>query len=280
MLKLEKSWRFDSPGPIPQAVINAFSEFINRISGQGNKHSILETFKSHFANAAGAPHYVSSNERWAQSDLDGLMVQAAANAPLFIDAFCGACHQLTDGDSDIAVPDAGRVNAVLAEHGAGYEIRGQSLVQTGKLELILVPERPPSLDAQAQEMIEKALRASEGALAQGQGRQAVQEVLWVLETISTAFRGTGDGSVQGRYFSKIIGELRRSNRGSHQEQILTWMATLYGFLSSPSGGGIRHGIDLTEGAAVQLNEARLYCNLVRSYIAYLIAEHGRLSTTE
>jgi hypothetical protein len=46
-----------------------------------------------------------------------------------------------------------------------------------------------------------------------------------------------------------------------------------------TGGGIRHGADLSAGIAVQPNEARLFCNLIRSYISYLIAQHERLSTS-
>lgn len=106
----------------------------------------------------------------------------------------------------------------------------------------------------------------------------MQEVLWLLETISTAFRNPEifDGTIQGRYFNKIIGELRQRGRG-HQEQILQWMMTLHGYLSSPTGGGVRHGIDLKEGLALHIDEARLYCNLIRSYLNFLIAEHERLT---
>lgn len=60
------------------------------------------------------------------------------------------------------------------------------------------------------------------------------------------------------------------------EHILGWIMTLHGYLSSPTGGGIRHGLDLREGLAVQAGEARLYCNLIRSYITFLIGEHERL----
>jgi hypothetical protein len=54
-------------------------------------------------------------------------------------------------------------------------------------------------------LIESALQASERAHAEGKGRQAVQEVLWLLETVSTAFRSDEilNGSIQGRYFNKI-----------------------------------------------------------------------------
>ena len=127
-------------------------------------------------------------------------------------------------------------------------------------------------------MITQALDASERALSDGNGRQAVQEVLWLLETISTAFRSPDifDGTIQGRYFNKIIDELRQRGR-VHQEQIQQWMLTLHGYLSSPSGGGVRHGVDLKDGLALQIDEARLYCNLIRSYLTFLIAEHERLS---
>jgi hypothetical protein len=85
-----------------------------------------------------------------------------------------------------------------------------------------------------------------------------------------------DGSIQGHYFNKIIGELRQRGRG-HQEHILQWMMALHGYLSSPTGGGVRHGVDVREGIALQIDEARLYCNLIRSYLTFLIAEHDRLS---
>src|SRR5581483_8045164 len=101
----------------------------------------------------------------------------------------------------------------------------------------------------------------------------------LIETVSTAFRSEDilDGSIQGRYFNKIIGELKSRGRGGHQDQILQWMMTLHGYLSSPTGGGVRHGVDLRDGLALQINEARLYCNLARSYLTFLIGEHERLS---
>ncbi|SPZ48216.1 Uncharacterised protein [Agrobacterium tumefaciens] len=58
------------------------------------------------------------------------------------------------------------------------------------------------------------------------------------------------------------------------------MMTLHGYLSSPTGGGVRHGVDLKEGLALEIDEARLYCNLIRSYLTFLIAEHERLSRRE
>lgn len=278
MLEFDGRWRFDSPGPIGADAVRGFRELIDRICGQAPRKWVLEHFKSHFAAAAGVPHYTSSDAGWASSDLDTKMDEASGNTPLFIEAFYDACEELRMQRPDITLPEIGRLNRILSDAGAVFQINPPHLVATRVHIPISVPDAPPSLDEQARELISQALHASERALSEGSGRQAVQEVLWLLETISTAFRGLDaeDGSIQGRYFNKIIGELRQRGRG-HQEQILQWMITLHGYLSSPTGGGVRHGVDLKDGLALGIDEARLYCNLIRSYLTFLIAEHGRLA---
>jgi hypothetical protein len=55
------------------------------------------------------------------------------------------------------------------------------------------------------------------------------------------------------------------------------MMALHGYLSSPTGGRIRHGADLSGDVEIGRNEARLFCNLIRSYIDFLILEHNRLT---
>lgn len=278
MLEFDGAWRFDGPGPLEADAVRGFRELIDRICGQATRKWVLEHFKSHFAAAAGVPHYTSSDESWASSDLDTKMNEAGENAPLFIEAFYNACEELRIQRPDVALPDVDRLNRILSNAGAGYQLDPPKLVATRVHIPISVPDAPPSLDEQAREVISQALDVSERALAQGNGRQAVQEVLWLLETIATAFRGldADDGSIQGRYFNKIICELRQRGRG-HQEQILQWMMTLHGYLSSPTGGGVRHGVDLKDGLALGIDEARLYCNLVRSYLTFLIAEHERIA---
>ncbi|MDR6101777.1 hypothetical protein QE369_001974 [Agrobacterium larrymoorei] len=278
MLQFDGDWRFDSPGPIEPAVQEAFRDLINRICGQGQRKPILEHFKARFCAAGGAEYWPSTNERFASEDLDRDMTRAGDNAPIFIETFWVACQELRARNPTMVIPDAGRINRVLAEADAGYQLDPPMLIATRVHIPIIVPDAPPSLDVQAQALINESLDASQRALCDGNGRQAVQEVLWLLETISTAFRSQEilDGSIQGRYFNKIIGELRQRGRG-HQEQILQWMMTLHGYLSSPTGGGVRHGIELKEGLALGIDEARLYCNLIRSYLTFLIAEHERLS---
>jgi Biotin-lipoyl like len=86
MLHFDGAWRFDTPGPIATGACNAFEEMISKIVAQGNRKALLEHFKSHFAGAAGVPHYVSSDTSWAESDLQNLIQQSSNNAPLFIEA--------------------------------------------------------------------------------------------------------------------------------------------------------------------------------------------------
>jgi len=274
-LQFDPTWRFTSPGPVPGPVVYAFQEFIEKIAGQGDTWAIVERFKEHFSGGRGR----SSNLSWAWSDLYDSMRHAGDNAPVFIEAFykgCADCQAF-----GIGVPAIALINAVLAEHMAGYELQPPNLIATTNYTPIAVPEKTPSLAAQARPMIDEALEISDRLLNEGKGRQAVSEVLWLLETISTAFRGTGpaDESIQGKYFNIIVKEMRASNRGKAQEQILNWMMTLHGYLSSPTGGGVRHGTDLQEGIAIQRHEARLYCNLIRSYITFMIEEHERQTAT-
>ena len=277
MLQFDGNWRYDSPGALNSQGIDEFRKLINRICGQGRRWTILEHFKRHFASAAERDYVASSSEDWASSDLDRDMSEAAENAPLFIEAFFRACAELKRTHPGMALPDVARLNRILADADAGFQIDFPSLIATREHLAISVPEQTPSLEHKARELIDEALSTSDQLLNEGSGRRAVQEILWLLETVSTAFRGEEvlDGNIQGTYFNKIISELRRHG-GGHQEHILRCMIALHGYLSAPKGGGVRHGVDLKEGLELSGNEARLYCNLIRSYLVYLIAEHERL----
>src|SRR5262249_7618366 len=94
-----------------------------------------------------------------------------------------------------------------------------------------------------------------------------------------AFQGLpiGETTVQGKYFNKIADELRRHHKGRTVEQAINWMTTLHGYLSSPTGGGIRHGGTLKAEVEMLPPEAHLFCNLIRSYLSFLLDEHARLS---
>jgi len=279
MLRLEGSWRYDSPAAMDSKAVQAFRELIDTACGQAPRKPFLEHFKSHFASAAKQQYYSSSSTDWALTDLIELMDLAAKNAPLFIEAFYAACKDWESTHPDMDMPEVERINRLLINHDVSFQIDPPNLVATREPVAIAVPAAAPSLDAQARDRITQSLDASENLLREGKARPAVQEALWSLETVSTVFKGetvAGD-SITGHYFSKIIKELHRSGTG-HRKRILTWMTDLYGYLSSPSGGGIRHGVDLREGRDIEINEARLYCNLIRSYLTFLMDEHASLHT--
>ena len=259
MLKFNGAWRFDSPGGIPAGVVNDFFDLIGRIASQSERRqAVLEHFKRYFANASGSATGWSSSESWAESDPDSYMEYAANNAPLFIEAFYDACETLQANHPEFALPDVGWMNRTLSDNGAGYEIRPPDLINRNRQVAIALPDRVVSLDEQAQELIQKSLAESEKLLAEGRDRPAVQEILWLLETVSTAFQEieTETGTVRGRYFNKIAEDLRRRHKGKTLEMVLNWMTALHGYLSSPTGGGIRHGADLNAGIVLQPNEAR------------------------
>jgi hypothetical protein len=278
MLNFNGAWRFESPGIICDGVIQDFSDLIGKITTQGDVQRTLEHFKSYFAGTAGTTSGWSSDASWAQTDLHQYMNEAAANAPLFIEAFYDGCETLRE--KGVAVPDVRLINKILAEHDTGFEVQAPDLIsRNADFAPVEVPTTAPSLDEQASGIIQKSFHESARLLSEGRDRQAVQELLWLLETVSTAFQGldAGGGTVQGKYFNKIVADLRRHNPGTALDQILDWITTLHGFLSSPTGGGIRHGAHLKTGVVNRPNEARLFCNLIRSYITFLITEHERLT---
>ena len=277
MLNFSGEWRYESPGALPSGVDDEFRLLIEKICVQGPRKLILEHFKRHFASAAGVQHYDSSDVDWASTDLERMMSEAAENAPLFVEAFYGACEALESRYPEMTMPGVERINRILSEHGTGYYIDPPDLVANSEHRLTSVPYQPTMLVSDSYAKIEDALRAADSALGMGNFRQAIQEMLWALESASTLFRDeeVRNEKIRGDYFNKIVHSLKRHAQG-HQKQILEWMMSLHGYLSSPQGGGIRHGVDLREGLEFDKNEARLICNLLRSYLTYLISEYERL----
>jgi hypothetical protein len=285
-LRFNGAWRFQPPpdgefvtSSVPEAAVAETIELIQRVATQGDRQDVLEHFKGCFCNATGSSHVWSSSASWAETDLWHYAREAATNAPLFIEALYDACASFQGSDADLFAPDVTMLNGLLERHGIGYVIRPPRLELRGETgPLVPVPERPPTLAERSVELLQQSLRRSEDLLGTGHDREAVQESLWLLETVATAFRGleTGTQTVEGRYFNQIVQELRRANLGTTLSRVLDWMTALHGYLSSPTGGGVRHGLDLNEGVTVSDNDARLLCNLVRSYLQYLLVEYQRL----
>lgn len=286
VLKFDNKWRFQAPEDgaylnkcLPFEAVEEFLGLASKVATQGSRQGLLEHFKSQFAAAAGASHVRSSNEQWAASDLERNMKDAADNAPMFIEAFYDACASLARRQPDWWVPDETLINTVLLKHNVGYEVHYPDLValESGPLP-VPVPKSAPSLAETAAEVYASSIERSEELLSEGRPREAIQELLWLLETVSTAFRGveTESGTIAGKYFNQISRDLRNKHLGTALDRVLDWVNMLHGYLSSPSGGGVRHGLDINEGIQISLTEGRLYCNLIRSYIGYLLGEHERL----
>jgi hypothetical protein len=100
--------------------VSAVSTVVGRIAAQGDAREIDEFFKSFFAHALGEQSTSSSSTSWAEADLYGYMERAAANAPLFIEAFVDGCQALPF--KDIADPSTPRINRLLQENNTGYRI--------------------------------------------------------------------------------------------------------------------------------------------------------------
>jgi len=277
MLKFNPDWRFDSPGELALQTYNSLSDLMKPIVGHDAKW-VYEHFKEYFAAASGSTASPSSSTSWAETDMYAHMSSARANAPLFIEAFYDACAALPDPFPN---PGVARINRVLAQTDSGWTIQLPNLIRLGEqIEPVAVEQLPQHLDSNVQDLIQSSLANSRRLLAENSNRLAVQEIVWLLETVSTVFDGleTDAGVIEGRYFNSIINGLRHLEKGRTLEQTLGWIRTLHGFLSSPTGGGIRHGANLADATSeIEPNEARLYCNLITSYIAYLLAEHRRLT---
>ena len=92
-----------------------------------------------------------------------------------------------------------------------------------------VTERPRTISDDAHDQISKSLSRGERLLTEGHGREAVQETLWLLESVTTAFRNIQvgeDASIGGKYFNKIVRELRDAQAGTTLELVLNWTTSL------------------------------------------------------
>jgi len=279
-LQLPEGSRFQrnsGTDPIPQPMVSEFEELIGKIVAQGNRWTLLEHFKSYFCGAVGAAHYWSSDVGWAQTDLLSYMGEAAKSPELFVEAFYDACEALRR-DGSFELPGVDLMNEILRENDVLLEICPPRLVRLEAGARVPQPDPPPTLTEDASAIVRESLRHAEELLAQNRPREAVQEMLWILESIATAFRGTNlpTGTVRGRYFNSIAKELRAASRGTTFELVIDWSTQLHGYLSSPTGGGVRHGLDLKAGIPISPEEGRLFCNLILSYVTYLMTEHSRL----
>lgn len=280
-LQLPPGSRFRRGSPetaLPPAVVGEFENLIGLIAAQvDRRQDILEHFKSAFCAVLGIPNWHSSDESWAQTDLERHMTHVAETPELFLGAFFDACEELRTNNA-LEIPPVSRLNAILRENNVPFEYDPPRLVPSESTPRVPHPAPPPSLGDSATEVVTSSFRRADELLGEGRPREAVQEMLWILESVTTVFRGVPlpSGTVQGRYFNEIARELRASGQGKTLERVIEWCSSLHGYLSSPTGGGVRHGLDLKTGTKITDEEGRLFCNLILSHVTYLMAEHARL----
>jgi len=289
MLQFPPRWRFEAPkygdprrNTVPAQAVAEFMRLAKVTAAQGPEKAILEQYKRRFLSAIGQPYSPSSNTSWAETDLESAMDQAAQNPPVFVEAFYDAGESLRAWSEPRSTPDVETINEILNTHRVGLRIEGTNLIADDSATIsVPVSEVPMSLTDQAKQQLVASITRADTLLAAGHGREAVQENLWLLETIATAFRGvdTGTGTVEGNYFNQIIKELRKLHSNTTLERVLSWAASIHGYLSSPAGGGVRHGLDLNSGIQMTHNEAQLFCNLIRSFTSFLILEYQRFGQT-
>lgn len=267
MLQLSPDWVYGNPGPLPNEAVADFFVLLKRVSQQGDNWTILEHFKSAFGDVG-----ASTSSSWALTDLREAMDRTAENAPTFIAALWKGIQELSVKEPALPMPDENVLNSTLRKHKVPYLIKPPHLVRSNQIEPppVAIPEI--GMDERAGVLVQKSLEQADRFLAEGKPRQAVQEILWLLETVTTAFEGraVSGGTVEGKYFNKIIRDLVHKTEGGLFAQAGMWMEKLHGYLSSPTGGGVRHGANLYRGDELSLNDARLICNLTRSYIGYLL----------
>lgn len=126
LLKFQNpKWRFKSPGSLPEEAVAAFLTLVDAIAEQRDAKGVYELFKDRFHGSA-TP--LSTSTSYARYDMEQLMKEAAANGPRFIVAFLQGCEtRAQEGDE---VPDTDIVNELLAEHDAGFQVVGDTLVAT------------------------------------------------------------------------------------------------------------------------------------------------------
>jgi hypothetical protein len=201
----------------------------------------------------------------------------AATPALFLEAFYDGCEALR---ARYEVPEISLINDICRENNIPFEVRPPNLIRLSEPQpRVSAPQPPPSLAENAAAIVRQSLQRAEELLAQSRPREAVQEMLWILESISTVFRGAQlpSGTIQGTYFNQIARELRSAGRGTTLERVIDWCSQLHGYLSSPTGGGVRHGLDLNSGTQISIEEGRLFSNLILSYVTFLMSEHSRIS---
>ncbi len=287
MLNFNPQWRLQPPmndglhhGEIPGEAVEEFIQLIRAIALGERRKATWEHFKRRFSGPARREFWASTNSDYAEQDGAEYIRSSAQNPLIFIEAFYDAWTELSQQHPQQIPEIVEPINSIFARFGIGYRLAPPYLEVVGQpppLLLVALPE--VTIEESARDVIRTSLDRAANLLGQGEDRAAVMESLWLLDSVTTVFSGLDlpNGRIDGVYFTTIARDLRRLNVAGPFSHAIRWMESMYGYLSSPGGGQIRHGMNLSDELHLNRNEARLYCNLIRSYVEYLLGEHERLT---
>src|SRR5262249_56201803 len=109
---------------------------------------------------------------------------------------------------------------------SGSEVNWRQLIRgETQAELTAGPQQPPTLAETAVTLYQESLSRAAELLQEGRGREAVQETLWLLESVTTAFKGieAGTNKIQGQYFNQMAGGLSPWTNAHTLERGLVWI---------------------------------------------------------
>ena len=185
-LQFPGQWRFTPPPgskPIPEEAVSEFRQLVGKVAAQGDRWNNLEHFKRFFMGAIGSTPSWSSSEDWADTDLRDFMRLAAQNPLLFLEALHDAFESI-QGKHGFHVPDVTLINKICREHTIGFELQPPRIIQVSAgSEPIQVPPPPATLEDKAVQLLQESVQRSEQLLSEGHPREAVQEMLWVLNRL-------------------------------------------------------------------------------------------------
>jgi len=259
---------------VPEDAVESFYQILTKAANRtGDPEEVFYMIRAEFSTALGAPIYRSTSMYFAPADAKSAMDRAAKNAPAFLSAFHGVCEKIAAQFGPKTAPSVAALNRLLEINKIGYVIDPPDLRLREQIET--VPIEPSSLLETAHARFSQAIERSHELLKQEKGDEAVSQIWWLLESIVPSFAGLEvDGeTVKGAYFNEVTKSLKKlSGDAAVLGVVARWLDALQAYLSGPEEGGIRHGRALhMEG--LKKHEAELFCNLTRSYIAYLLAEY-------
>lgn len=147
---------------------NDFLTLARRIHLPNNRKEVLEQFKEAFCRSSGDQYYPSSEESWAETDLNSAARSAADNAAGFINAFVEGCDSLAQRGA--VVPSHLQINHILEKTHTAFRIENGELVHAANF------VAPPKEIENPASAASRAFSEAAGLVKNGQASNAIDRV--------------------------------------------------------------------------------------------------------